>query len=142
VSASDTYQQFEFAEVSRQKALTHKAFLNEKAAEHDQNMKQLLDEHLINSKKQKHELHLLELEGLISSNNMNDQRQNMEVASRRKYEQFNHQLKFERETQMQDLENSQAVFKLKLSETSKNAEHEREMDKLKLQLQIEQARRR
>ena len=135
MSASDTYHQFEFAEVSRQKALTHKAFLNEKAAEHDQNMKQLLDEHLINSKKQKHE-------GLISSNNMNDQRQNMEVASRRKYEQFNHQLKFERETQMQDLENSQAVFKLKLSETSKNAEHEREMDKLKLQLQIEQARRR
>jgi hypothetical protein len=61
VSASDAYQQFEFAELSRQKSLTQKAFLNEKAAEHDQNMKQLLDEHLINSKKQKHELDLLEL---------------------------------------------------------------------------------
>ena len=77
-----------------------------------------------------------------SLSDINDHRQNIEMDSRRKIDQSNYQLRLERETQVREFENSQTIFKHRIAESCKTAEHVREMEKLKLEFQIEQERRR
>ena len=124
----------------RQSDLLHKQKMFQQDGEHQQQVKQqsqLLD---IDLKKRKEQLYLQELENSVSTNAMNDQRRNLEMSERRKQEDFDYSLKRARQTNAQDLQNDQSIFNFKLSESSKSAEHDREMEKLKMQLQIAEAK--